>query len=164
IALVIATIIFSGSPEESSFFNSFSPVHFIDPGIYLPFVWSVFFATAIPLIALILISVKMISTTKISKYLGYTLLIAWIASLGFITYYATMLSLDYSIESSIVETEALEPYPTYQIAFEKPGDLNSSVQLNGKTYSNRIIQKGSLSLLEIKPRIYINSLLAGETP
>src|SRR5690606_16372980 len=115
IGIVIALIVIIGK-SDSSFVNEFfRPANFIDPSYFTPFVWACFIAILIPLIALILLSIKMISALKISKYLGYSLLIIWITSIGFVTYYVSIIFMDHAIESSVVETTSLIPKNVYYL-------------------------------------------------
>src|SRR5690606_3975052 len=103
------------SGSEKYFMDGFPPARFVDPAYYTPFVWVSFLASAIPLLALVLLSVRMISDVKISKYLGYSLLIIWLTSIGFLIYYGSAISMDHAINGSVVEEVDLVPQPVYHL-------------------------------------------------
>src|SRR5690606_8031504 len=112
-------------------------------------------------------SVKMISALKISKYLGYSLLIIWITSIGFVTYYASIISMDHAIESSVVETTSLIPENVYHLTSNDvrlTSKSTDSIYANGLKYSNKVTIRRGNSILEIRPQIYINKLLEGTIP
>src|SRR5690606_18486123 len=58
--------------------QSFMPTNFISPEYYVPFLISCFIVAVIPLILLILLAMRVLSTVRISKYLGFSMLIIWL--------------------------------------------------------------------------------------
>lgn len=167
VGLVIALVMALGKSESSFVTEFFQPANFIDPTYYTPFVWVCFLAIIIPLVALILLSIKMISALKISSYLGYSLLIVWITSIGFVAYYASIISMDHAIESTVVETTSLLPENVYHLTANNirlTSTSTDSISADGKKYSNQITIKRGNSFLEIRPQIYINKLIEGQAP
>jgi len=167
ISLVIALCMAVGSSNSGFIEETFRPAHFIDPAFFTPFIWVCFLAIVIPLITIVLLSMKMISSLKISKYLGYTLLIIWITSIGFVIYYASVISMDHAVESSVSEITSLTPEKTYYLTANDVRSISKStdsVYSNGLKSSNKIVIKRGRSFLEIRPRIYINKLVQGEMP
>lgn len=167
IGLVIALFMAIGNSDVGFIEETFRPSNFIDPEFFTPFIWVCFLAIAIPLITLVLLSIKMISSLKISKYLGYTLLIIWITSIGFVIYYASLISMDHAIESSVSETTTLTPEKVYHLTVNDIRSISKrtdSVYSNGFRFSNKVTIKRGSSILEIRPTIYINKLLKGDIP
>ncbi len=166
IGAIIALLGFLGNPGNSFFIDNIQPTRFIDPAYYTLFVWLVFLAIFIPLLSLIMLSIRIITGSRINKYFGYSLLIVWIASVGFLAYYGSLMGMDHSIDSSVVETTPLAPESVYHLSINDVRSVaqqRDSIYKNGQTYSNRIIMKRSGSFMDVRPRIYINRLINGET-
>lgn len=166
ICAIIALFGFLGNSGNGFFMDNLQPTRFIDPAYYQLFVWLAFFAIAIPLLALVTLSIRIITGSRISKYFGYSLLIVWIASVGFLGYYGSLIGMDHSINSSVVETTPLLPEGVYHLSINDVRTVaqqRDSVYANGQTYSNRIIMRRGGSFMDVRPRIYINKLVYGDT-
>jgi len=166
ICAIIALLGFLGNPGNGFFMDNLHPNRFIDPAYYKLFVWLAFFAMAIPLLALMTLSIRIITGSRISKYFGYSLLIVWIVSVGFLAYYGSLIGMDHSIDSSVVETTPLMPDSVYHLSINDVRTVaqqRDSVYTNGQTYSNRIIMRRRGSFMDVRPRIYINKLVYGDT-
>lgn len=166
IALAVALAFFlSGS--ENYFMDGFPPARFVDPAYYTPFVWVSFLASAIPLLALVLLSVRMISDVKISKYLGYSLLIIWLTSIGFLIYYGSAISMDHAINGSVVEEVDLVPQPVYHLTMNDVRSttrVSDSVNSGGQRISKRVRVSKKNTFIDIRPEIYVRKLAAGGVP
>ena len=166
ICAIVALFGFLGNLGDGLFMDNLQPTRFIDPAYYTLFIWLAFLAIAIPLLALITLSIRIITGSKINKYFGYSLLIVWIASVGFLAYYGSLIGIDHSIDSSVVETTSLLPDSVYHLSLtdvRTVAQQRGSSYTNGQTYSNRIIMRRRGSFMDIRPRIYINKLLYGDT-
>lgn len=163
VAGFIALFVFLGVSNGGYFGDDFAPALFVDPAYYQPLVWASFIAGAIPLLALILLSIRMISSVKISKYLGYSLLILWIVSIGFVIYYSTLISVDHSFDGKVVETETLQADSIYFLT------MNDVTAVAKKSNSDPRVRRRVMNITDgewskqIQPRIYINKLTFGDT-
>lgn len=163
VAGFIALSVFLGVSNGGYFGDDFAPALLVDPAYYQPLVWASFIAAAIPLLALILLSVRMISSIKISKYLGYSLLILWIISIGFVIYYSTLISVDHSFDGKVVETETLQADSVYFLTMNDVTAVAKQSEPNTRVRRRVIdITDGEWSK-QIRPRIYINKLTFGDT-
>src|SRR5699024_9505268 len=139
-----------------------APALFVDPTYYQPLVWASFIAGAIPLFALILLSIRMISSIKISSYLGYSLLILWIISIGFVIYYSTLISVDHSFDGKVVETETLKRDSVYFLTMNDVTAITKRSNPSSRVKRRVVdITDGEWSK-QIRPRIYINKLTFGD--
>jgi phage shock protein PspC (stress-responsive transcriptional regulator) len=155
------------SGSENFFLDGFPPARFVDPSYYTPFVWSVYLASIIPLIALIMVSVRMISNVKISKYLGYALLIIWLTSLGFLIYYGSVISMDHAVDGAVVEEVDLTPMPVYHLAMNDVRTtmrVSDSVTGAGQRISKKVRVSKNSGFLDIRPDIYIRKAVVGSIP
>jgi len=167
ISTVVVLLMALGKSDSGFLADNFLPTNFIDPAYFTPFIWVCCLTIAIPLIALILLSIKMISGLRVSKYLGYSLLIIWITSIGFLVYYGSIISMDHAIESSVIETSSLIPATVYHLSsndIRATSRNTDSVYSNGTKYSNKVTIKRGSSFLEIRPKIYINKLIEEDIP
>jgi phage shock protein PspC (stress-responsive transcriptional regulator) len=166
IGAIIALLGFLGSSGNSFFIDNIQPMRFIDPAYYTLFVWLAFFAIFIPVLSLIMLSIRIITGSRISKYFGYSLLIVWIGSVGFLAYYGSLIGMDHSIDSSVVETSPLLPENVYHLSINDVRTIaqdQNSESSNGQAYTNRIVMRRGGSFMDIRPRIYINKLVYGDT-
>lgn len=163
IAGFIALFIFLGVSNGGYFGDDFAPALFVDPTYYQPLVWASFIAGAIPLFALILLSIRMISSIKISSYLGYSLLILWIISIGFVIYYSTLISVDHSFDGKVVETETLKRDSVYFLTMNDVTAITKRSNPSSRVKRRVVdITDGEWSK-QIRPRIYINKLTFGDS-
>src|SRR5690606_7166857 len=72
IAAIIALLSFLGGSDNSFLIENIQPTHFIDPAYYTLFVWLVFLTVFIPVLSLIMLSIRIITGSKINKYFGYS--------------------------------------------------------------------------------------------
>ena len=169
LGLIGATValVFFLSGSENYFIDGFPPARFVDPAYYTPFVWVSYLASAIPMLALILLSVRMISDVKISKYLGYSLLIVWLTSLGFLVYYGSAISMDHAINGSVVEEVDLIPQPVYHLTMNDVRTttrVSDSVNSGGQRISKKVRVSKKNAFIDIRPEIYVRKLVAGGVP
>jgi len=166
IGAIIALFGFLGSSGNSFFVDNIQPTRFIDPAYYTLFVWLVFLAVFIPLLSLIILSIRIITGSKVNKYFGYSLLIIWIASVGFLAYYGSLIGMDHSIDGSVVETNTLQPETVYHLSLNDIRTVAQELSPGSpkeQAYVNRIIIRRGVSYMDIRPRIYINKLVYGDT-
>src|SRR5690606_15400087 len=124
-----------------------------------------FLSIAIPLIALILLSMRMVSGVRVSRYLGYSLLIVWIGSIGFLAYYGYSISVDHAVESIVEERSVLNPQQVYHLSYRDARNTITSSHadsLSGSNATRRVIISAEDSFLELRPRIYINKVAPGD--
>jgi len=77
---------------------------------------SFFFSLAIPLIALIILAIRIVFNRRLAgSYVGFGLLIVWLIAVGTISYYAIQTAEDFTEDASVVQERVLDAYPQYYI-------------------------------------------------
>jgi len=89
---------------------------------------SLFFSLAIPLVALMLLAIRMVFNRRLAgSYVGSGLLIIWLVAIGTLSYYAIQTAEDFTEDASIVRENILTPEPQYYIDVQ---DINQIKQLD----------------------------------
>lgn len=125
--------------------NQIFPFNIIDDAYFSTFVFAVFITVAIPVLALILFSIRVAFNTKaISKMVSYGLLLVWLGGLSVGIYFVAKISYEFKEEAEFTQTVPLKGFRVYKLAidqtrvFTKEDSLR--YQLNAAEYAGRIIQ------------------------
>lgn len=127
--------------------NQIFPLSIVDESYFRTFAFSVFITVAIPMLALILFSIRVAFNSKaISKTFSYGLLLVWLAGLSVGIYLVAKISYEFKEEAEFTQNVPLKSFPVYQLAidqsrfFTKEDSLR--YQLNSADYAGKIIQNG----------------------
>ncbi|MCL4642179.1 MULTISPECIES: PspC domain-containing protein [Olivibacter] len=75
-----------------------------------------FFSLAIPLLALIILAIRIVFNRRIAgSYVGFGLLVLWLVAAGTLTYYTIQTAQDFREDASIVQERLLAPFPAYYV-------------------------------------------------
>lgn len=124
------------------------PLSIVDESYFRTFAFAAFITVAIPMVALILFSVRIAFNSKaISKTFSYGLLLVWLAGLSVGIYFVAKISYEFKEEAEFTQMVPLKTFPVYHLAidqsrfFTKEDSLR--YQLNSAAYAGKIIQNGN---------------------
>lgn len=145
--------------------QSFLPTNFISPEYYVPFIFSCFVVVAVPLILLILLALRMLSTVKISKYFGFSMLIIWLIALFSIVYYGMTIGLDYAERGTYTEKITLAPDSVFHFSLNDLTTITHEMDsIEDQAPLNRRISNRKAHWKDIRAWIYINKIDSGMVP
>jgi len=143
LSAIIAMAAIIGFWDTGSY--QFFPFSIIDQSYFTAFVVSVFIVIAIPLIALILLSIRVaFNSPKVNKMVNYSLLLIWLGGLAIGIFYVAKTTTQFKETAEFTQSVPLKPYPAYTLAinrsrfFSKEDSLH--YRLNTADYNGRIIQ------------------------
>jgi phage shock protein PspC (stress-responsive transcriptional regulator) len=124
--------------------NQIFPLNILDESYFTIFVFSVFIAVAIPILALILFSIRVAFNSKpVSKTLSYGLLLVWLGALSVGIYHVAKITYEFKEEAEFTQTTPLKSFPVYQLAVDKSRFFTKAdslrYQLNSADYAGRVI-------------------------
>ncbi|GAA4782179.1 PspC domain-containing protein [Olivibacter ginsenosidimutans] len=109
------------------------PLYYIPETYKNMVIIAVFFSLAIPLIALILLAIRMVFNRRLAgSYFGFGLLIIWLVATGTLAYYAIQTAEDFREDATIVKEQVLQSAPQYYIDIH---DVNQIKQTDSTTHS-----------------------------
>lgn len=98
-----------------------------------------FFSLAIPLLALIILAIRIVFNRRIAgSYVGFGLLILWLVSTGTLTYYSIQTAQDFREDASVVQERLLAPSPAYYV------DINDVNVIKKVDTSGRLDSLGTI--------------------
>lgn len=119
IALLISVVLAFPTWDRSGvhgFYGADFPLYLIADANRNIVVVSFFFSIAIPLVALIILAIRVVFNRRLAgSYVGFGLLIIWLIAVGTISYYAIQTSQDFVEEASVVQERSIEIQPQYYI-------------------------------------------------
>ncbi|WP_052496252.1 PspC domain-containing protein [Pedobacter lusitanus] len=116
-------------------------------GSYLTlFSVSVFITAGIPLLGLILLSVRMAFNTRpVNQMVSYGLLLIWLGALSVGIFFVAKIGGEFKEEASFAQTKPLKSYPVYTLEIDKSMFFSKEdslrYQLNSTDYVGKVIQK-----------------------
>jgi len=126
VTLVLATTHWGGN--DGALFDPDFPLYFIPQADKYIVAVALFFSFAIPLIALILLAVRMVFNRKLAgSYVGFGLLIVWLGAVGVISYYAIETAEDFTDDATVVREWTLHSQPQYYLDIH---DIHKITQLD----------------------------------
>ena len=118
LALIIGTAAFQGFWDASIY--EFFPFSIINEGNRGVILFSVFIVCFIPILALVLFSIRVaFSKQAINKTLSFALLIIWLAGAATVGYQAAKISSEFKQHAELTETTELKTLPTYIIDIDR---------------------------------------------
>lgn len=124
--------------------NQIFPLSILDESYFTTFVFAAFVTIAIPMLALILFSIRVAFNSRpVSKTFAYGLLLVWLGGLSVGIYLIAKVTYEFKEEAEFTQTTALKSFPVYQLAidqsrfFTKEDSLR--YQLNSADYAGKII-------------------------
>jgi phage shock protein PspC (stress-responsive transcriptional regulator) len=121
------------------------PLNIVDKGYFTAFVIAVLIVTVIPLLALILLSIRVaFNSRSINRMFSYALLLIWLCALSVTIFYTAKITTEFKEDAEFTQNIPLKPFPAYTLSidrsrfFSKEDSLH--YQLNAKEYTGRIIQ------------------------
>jgi len=124
--------------------NQVFPFNIIDESYFTPFMIASFVTIAIPTLALILFSIRIIFNSRaISKTLSYGLLLIWLAGLSVSIYLVAKTVYEFKQEAEFSQVLPLKSFPVYQLVMDESMVFNKEdslrYQLNSADYAGKII-------------------------
>jgi hypothetical protein len=121
------------------------PLNIVDKAYFTTFVIAVLIVVVIPLLSLILLSVRIaFNSRSINRMFSYALLLIWLCALSVGIFYTAKITTEFKEEAEFTQNIPLKPFPVYTLSidrsrfFSKEDSLH--YQLNSKEYMGRIIQ------------------------
>ncbi|MBB5635913.1 phage shock protein PspC (stress-responsive transcriptional regulator) [Pedobacter cryoconitis] len=122
------------------------PLNIIN-GSYLTFFsTAVFFVIGIPLLGVILLSVRVAFNTRpIHQMVSYGLLLSWLCALSVGIFFVAKVGSEFKEEATFAQTLSLQVHPVYTLEIDKSMFFSKEdslrLQLNSTAYAGKIIQK-----------------------
>lgn len=121
------------------------PLNIIDGSYLAPFVIAVFIVVAIPMIALILFSVRIaFNTHKINKMVSYGLLVVWLGGLSIGIFYIAKITTEFKEDAEFTQNIPVKKYAAYNLEIDKSMFFSKEdslhYRLNSSEYTGRVIQ------------------------
>jgi phage shock protein PspC (stress-responsive transcriptional regulator) len=120
------------------------PLNIVDVSYFTTFILAVFVVVAIPMIALILFSVRVAFNTRpIHKTLSYGLLLIWLCGLSVGIFYVAKITTEFKEEAEFTQNISVKKYPVYTLEinrsrfFSKEDSLH--YRLNSAEYAGKTI-------------------------
>lgn len=125
--------------------NEIFPLNIVDQAYFATFVIAVLIVTVIPLLSLILLSIRVaFNSRSINKMFSYALLLIWLCALSVGIFYVAKITTEFKEDAEFTQNIPLKPYAAYSLTidrsrfFSKEDSLH--YQLNSKEYRGKIIQ------------------------
>ncbi|WP_134088962.1 PspC domain-containing protein [Olivibacter sp. XZL3] len=115
ICLVLAIPDWTGD-GFGGFYDPDFPIYLVPEAYKNTIIVAAFFSLAIPLLALIILAIRIVFNRRIAgSYVGFGLLILWLVSAGTLSYYTIQTTQDFREDASIVQERMLAPFPAYYL-------------------------------------------------
>jgi phage shock protein PspC (stress-responsive transcriptional regulator) len=107
---------------------------------------SVFFVVGIPLLGMILLSVRVAFNSRpINQMVSYGLLLIWLCALSVSVFFVAKIGSEFKEEANFTQTLPLKAYPVYALEIDKSMFFSKEdslrLQLNSTDYVGKVIQK-----------------------
>lgn len=125
--------------------NEIFPFNIINESYFKTFLFAVFITVIIPIIGLILFSIRIAFNSKaISKTLSYGLLLIWLAGLSVGIFFIAKITYEFKEEAEFTQSVQLKPFAAYKIDLDRSRFFTKEdslrYQLNAADYVGKIIQ------------------------
>ncbi|MXV14356.1 PspC domain-containing protein [Hufsiella ginkgonis] len=130
----------------------------INPEYQSPLYFSAFVLTGIPLVALVLFAVRVLTNYKVLTRTGsFAMLIIWLTGLGTGLYYGTRLAAEFSDEATFTEQIDVAPFPVYHLKLDDSRIITheDSVAYNMDKHPRRRIVIGHRNIEIPEVRLFI---------
>lgn len=143
IAAVISVAALLGFWDSST--TDIFPLNIVDKAYFTPFVIAVLIVVVIPLLSLILLSIRVaFNSRSINRMFSYALLLVWLCALSVGIFYVAKISSEFKEDAEFTQNIPVKSFPAYNLSidrsrfFSKEDSLH--YQLNSAEYMGRIIQ------------------------
>lgn len=125
--------------------NQIFPFSMISQTYFAPFILALFVVIAIPLLSLILFSIRVaFNSHKASKTIAYSLLLIWLGGLSLSIFYVAKTFNQFKEDAEFTQTVSLKTFPVYTLAIDRSKFFSKEdslyYRLNTSDYTGRTIQ------------------------
>jgi phage shock protein PspC (stress-responsive transcriptional regulator) len=122
------------------------PFNIINEDYFKSFLFAVFITIIVPLLALILLSVRVAFNSRpVNRTLSYGLLLVWLAGLSVSIFFIAKISYEFKEEAEFTQSVQLKSFPVYQIDIDRSRFFSKEdslkYQLNTADYEGKVIQR-----------------------
>lgn len=122
------------------------PLNIVDVSYFTTFLIASFIVFIIPLLALILFSVRIaFNTAPVNKTISYALLLIWLAGLSAAIFYVAKTTSEFKEEAEFTQTVPVKKYPVYTLTLDKSRLFSKEdslrYQLNSADNAGLVIQE-----------------------
>ena len=138
ITLAVLLGIWDANPYE------FFPLNIVSAAYLTQIIFAFFITLAIPLIALVLFSIRVAFNSKaLNKTVSYGLLIVWLAGVMASIFYVAKVTTEFKEEAEFTQVKLLAPYPVYDVRVDRTMFLNHEDSLRyhitAERYAGKVI-------------------------
>lgn len=121
------------------------PLNMVDEAYFSTFAIAVFIVVAIPLLSLILLSVRAAFNSRgVNRTFSYALLLIWLCGLAVGIFYVAKISSEFKEDAEFTQSIPVTSFPAYTLSIDRSRffskDDSLRYQLNSAEYTGRIIQ------------------------
>jgi phage shock protein PspC (stress-responsive transcriptional regulator) len=118
--------------------NDYFPFNIVNTDYLSTLIFAVFISFAVPLIALILFSIRVFFNTRaINRTVSFALLIVWLAGVMTSIFYITKVSSEFKEQAAFTEIKDLKPYGTYNLLINRSRFFSKEDSLRYKISSSK---------------------------
>jgi phage shock protein PspC (stress-responsive transcriptional regulator) len=124
--------------------NDYFPFNIVNSDYLSTMIFAVFVSLAVPLIALILFSIRVFFNTRaINRTVSFALLIVWLAGIMTSIFYITKVSSEFKEHAEFTEVRDLKAYPTFNLLINRSRFFSKEdsvrYQISSSNYRGRVI-------------------------
>ncbi|SEA17321.1 PspC domain-containing protein [Pedobacter hartonius] len=121
------------------------PLNIVDEAYFTTFVIAVFIVVAIPLLSLILLSVRVaFNSRSVNRMFSYALLLIWLCGLAVGIFYVAKITTEFKEDAEFTQNIPIKSFPVYTLSLDRSRffskDDSLRYQLNSAEYTGKIIQ------------------------
>jgi phage shock protein PspC (stress-responsive transcriptional regulator) len=121
------------------------PLNIVDEAYFTTFVIAVFIVVAIPLLSLILLSIRVaFNSRSVNRTFSYALLLIWLCGLSVGIFYVAKITTEFKEDAEFTQNIPIKSFPVYTLSIDKSRffskDDSLRYQLNSAEYTGKIIQ------------------------
>lgn len=136
------------------------PLTIVDASYFTSFIIAAFIVIAIPMIALVLFSIRVAFNTHASnKMVSYGLLLIWLCGLSVSIFYIAKITTEFKEEAEFTQAIPLTPFPEYALTIDRARffskDDSLRYQLNAAEYAGKVIQNDNDGPFQIPRNVTI---------
>jgi len=125
--------------------NEIFPFNIINESYFRTFIFAAFITIVVPILALILFSVRVaFNTRSIGKTVSYGLLLIWLAGLSVSIFFIAKITYEFKEEAEFTQSVQLKPFAEYKIELDRSRFFTKEdslrYQLNAADYVGKIVQ------------------------
>ncbi|WP_256001933.1 PspC domain-containing protein [Pedobacter deserti] len=142
IGLMVGTVALMGFWDTQA--SGYFPFNIVNDSYFSPLLISAFIVASIPLLALLLFSLRVAFTKRpVNRTLSFVLLIIWLCGVAPLAYYITRISSEFKEGAEFAEVGELKPYPVYTLKMDRTRYFTAAdslrYKIDRKNYKDRKI-------------------------